>query len=193
MIFPPLPKASVEMESIKKHFAPAHEEVFAREQATPPAYLASKPERFSYIHFVAHGTASRLSPLDSAIVLSRPSAKANAKVNAGASPDVNTEEDSYKLYARVIEPHPIRAELVTVSTCRSAGERAYSGEGLVGLSWAFVRAGAHNVIGALWDVSDASTPQLMDELYGELKKGKAPDVALRDAKLYAAPLWRFIP
>ena len=39
-----------------------------------PSYLASKPERFSYIHFVAHGTASRLSPLDSAIVLSRANA-----------------------------------------------------------------------------------------------------------------------
>lgn len=93
------------------------------------------------------------------------------------------EEDSFKLYARDIIHHPLRAELVTVSTCRSAGTRAYSGEGLVGLSWAFVRAGAHNVIGALWDVSDASTPQLMDELYGELKKGETPDAALRHAKL----------
>lgn len=165
--FPQLPKASIEMESIKKHFSPGQEQVFSRDQASPSAYLASKPERFSYIHFVAHGTASRLSPLDSAIVLSK----------------VNAEADSFKLYARDIIRHPLRAELVTVSTCRSAGERAYSGEGLVGLSWAFVRAGAHNVIGALWDVSDASTPQLMDELYGELKKGKTPDAALRQAKL----------
>ena len=165
--FPRLPKASIEMESIKKHFPPGQEQVFSRDHASPPAYLASKPERFSYIHFVAHGTASRLSPLDSAIVLSR----------------VNAEADSFKLYARDIIRHPLRAELVTVSTCRSAGERAYSGEGLVGLSWAFVRAGAHNVIGALWDVSDASTPQLMDELYGELKKGNTPDAALRNAKL----------
>ena len=165
--FPQLPKASIEMESIKKHFPSGHEQVFSRDQANPPAYLASQPERFSYIHFVAHGTASRLSPLDSAIVLSK----------------ANAEEDSFKLYARDIIRHSLRAELVTVSTCRSAGARAYSGEGLVGLSWAFVRAGAHNVIGALWDVSDASTPQLMDELYGELKKGVAPDAALRNAKL----------
>ena len=165
--FPQLPKASIEMESIKKHFPTGQEQVFSRDQASPPAYLASKPERFSYIHFVAHGTASRLSPLDSAIVLSK----------------ANAEENSFKLYARDIIRHPLRAELVTVSTCRSAGARAYSGEGLVGLSWAFVRAGAHNVIGALWDVSDASTPQLMDELYGELKKGETPDAALRHAKL----------
>jgi CHAT domain-containing protein len=165
--FPQLPKAAIEMESIKKHFPAGQEQVFSREQASPPAYLGSKPERFSYIHFVAHGTASRLNPLDSAIVLSK----------------ANAEEDSFKLYARDIVSHPLRAELVTVSTCRSAGERAYSGEGLVGLSWAFVGAGAHHVIGALWDVSDASTPQLMDELYGELKKGETPDVALRHAKL----------
>jgi CHAT domain-containing protein len=165
--FPPLPKAGIEMESIKKHFPPSQEQLFSRDQASPPAYLASKPERFSYIHFVAHGTASRLSPLDSAIVLSK----------------ANAEDDSSKLYGRDIIQHPLHAELVTVSTCRSAGERAYSGEGLVGLSWAFVRAGAHNVIGALWDVSDVSTPKLMDELYGELKKGETPDTALRNAKL----------
>jgi CHAT domain-containing protein/Tfp pilus assembly protein PilF len=165
--FPPLPKAAVEMQSIKKHFPPTNEQVFSGDQANPPAYLASKPERFFYIHFVAHGTASRLSPLDSAIVLSK----------------TTGEDDSSKLYARDIIHHPLHAELVTVSTCRSAGARAYSGEGLVGLSWAFVRAGAHNVIGALWDVSDASTPQLMDELYGGLKKGETPDSALRNAKL----------
>jgi CHAT domain-containing protein len=165
--FPQLPKAAIEMANIQKHFEAGEQQVFARDHASPPSYLASKPERFSYIHFVAHGTASRLSPLDSAIVLSRP----------------NADEDSYKLYARDIIRYPLRAELVTISTCRSAGERAYSGEGLVGLSWAFVRAGAHHVIGALWDVSDTSTPQLMDELYGELKKGEPPDAALRNAKL----------
>ena len=175
--FPQLPKAAIEMDSIKKHFPPDQEQVFSRDQASPPVYLASKPERFSYIHFVAHGTASRLSPLDSAIVLSRVDSSKAESSKSGA------EEDSFKLYARDIIHHPLRAELVTVSTCRSAGARAYSGEGLVGLSWAFVRAGAHNVIGALWDVSDASTPQLMDELYGELKKGETPDAALRHAKL----------
>ena len=175
--FPQLSEAAIEMEKIGKHFPSGQEQAFSREQANPPAYLASKPEHFSYIHFVAHGTASSLSPLDSAIVLSRPDAMKTDASKAGA------EEDSFKLYARDIIHHPLRAELVTVSTCRSAGTRAYSGEGLVGLSWAFVRAGAHNVIGALWDVSDASTPQLMDELYGELKKGETPDAALRHAKL----------
>jgi CHAT domain-containing protein len=165
--YPPLPKAAAEMQIIAKHFAPAQQRVLAREQATPPAYLASKPEQFSFIHFVAHGTASRLSPLDSAIVLSKATA----------------EDDSFKLYARDIIHQRLRADLVTISTCYGAGTRAYSGEGLVGLSWAFLRAGAHNVIGALWEVSDTSTPQLMDQLYDGVKKGKSPGTALREAKL----------
>jgi CHAT domain-containing protein len=54
---------------------------------------------------------------------------------------------------------------------------------LVGLSWAFLRAGAHNVVGALWDVSSISSAQLMDDFYGELQKGKSPSSALRAAKL----------
>ena len=165
--YPELRKAAAEMEIVEKHFLPAQQQVFAREQATPTAYLDNKPEQFSYIHFVAHGTASRISPLDSAIVLSK----------------ANAADDSFKLYARDIIHHPLRADLVTISTCYGAGARAYSGEGLVGLSWAFLRAGAHNVIGALWEVSDVSTPQLMDELYIALKKGKSPDSALRAAKL----------
>ena len=162
-----LPKAGVEIENIEKHFAPARREVLTRAQASAPAYLRSAPEQFAYIHFVAHGTASRLSPLDSAVILSKATAA----------------EDSFKLYARDIIQHPLHAELVTVSTCYGAGARAYTGEGLVGLSWAFLRAGAHNVIGALWEVSDSSTPRLMDQLYDELQKGRSPEAALRSAKL----------
>ncbi len=63
-----------------------------------------------------------------------------------------------------------------------AGTRAYSGEGLVGLSWAFLRAGAHNVVAALWEVSDASTPQLMDRLYRELSQEQDPASALRESR-----------
>jgi len=162
-----LPEAALEITDIEKHFAPGERQVYTRAEATAPAYLGSAPGQFAYIHFVAHGTASRVSPLDSAVILSKASA----------------QEDSFKLYARDIIHRPLHAELVIISTCYGAGSRAYTGEGLVGLSWAFLRAGAHNVIGALWDVSDTSTPGLMDQLYGELKQGRSPEAALRSAKL----------
>jgi CHAT domain-containing protein len=162
--FPALPQAPEEMEAIEKYFPANNREVLEGKQATAKAYLSSHPERFFYVHFVTHGTASVSHPLESAVILS-------------------TDGDSYKLYARDIVQHSLNAELVTISACNGAGLQSYSGEGLVGLSWAFARAGAHNVIGALWEVSDASTPQLMDSLYSGLTKGKDPATALRDAKL----------
>ena len=185
--YPELPKAAAQMESVARHFPAVKQLIFAREQATPAAYLASSPEQFSYIHFVAHGTASRLSPLDSAIVLSKivPSKTVLSKtaISKTVPSEGNAEDESFKLYARDIIRRPLRADLVTISACYGAGERAYSGEGLVGLSWAFLRAGAHNVVAALWEATDASTEQLMDKFYDELDKGAGPDAALRAAKL----------
>jgi CHAT domain-containing protein len=54
---------------------------------------------------------------------------------------------------------------------------------LVGFTWTFFQAGAHNVIAGLWDVSDESTPQIMDRLYGGLAGGQSIAEALRSAKL----------
>jgi CHAT domain-containing protein len=170
--YPSLPLFSAEMTRIEKHFAARHAAVFAGEQARPAAYLTGNPAQYSYIHFVSHAVASRMDPLDSAIILS------GSTLSGG-----NTGEASFKLYARDIMQHPIDARLVTISACYGSGTRSYAGEGLVGLSWAFLRAGAHNVIGALWEVSDDSTPRLMDTLYQGLENGQAPAAALRNAKL----------
>ena len=165
--YPELPQAGEQMASVAGHFPAREEQIYQRDRATPAAYLASHPEKFSHIHFVAHGTASRLSPLDSAIVLSKDT----------------VDTDSFKLYARDIVQHPLNADLVTISACYGAGSRAYSGEGLVGLAWAFLRAGAHNVIASLCEVTDASTELLMNRFYDELNQGASPDAALRSAKL----------
>ena len=185
--YPELPRAADQMQSVAHHFPPAAEKIFAREQATPQAYLDNLPGQFSYIHFVAHGTASRLSPLDSAIVLSK-------------TPD---HPDAFKLYARDIIGHPLHADLVTIAACYGAGERSYTGEGLVGLAWAFLRAGAHNVIAGLWEVSDTSTDQLMGRFYEELEKEPpwtqpcAPPsfrcCTARFTILIIGPLFSFIP
>jgi CHAT domain-containing protein len=165
--YPDLPMARAEIEKIGKHFSLADETIFERHAANSSAYLKSRLRDYAYIHFVAHGVASRTDPLDSAIILSR----------TGAA------DDSFKLHAREIIQHPIDARLVTISACYGGGTRSYAGEGLVGLSWAFLRAGAHNVIGALWEASDDSTPQLMDKMYAGLADGMSPSAALRQAKL----------
>jgi CHAT domain-containing protein len=163
--FPALVQAPAEIEKVSSHFPDPQCTVLQGKKATASAYFHSNPDRYSYLHFVTHGIASQTRPLESAVILSR-------------------DGDSYKLYARDIVAHPLKAQLVTISACNGAGTRAYAGEGLVGLSWAFLRAGAHNVIASLWEVSDASsTAQLMDALYAGLDRGEDPAAALRDAKL----------
>ncbi len=165
--FPSLPLFGYEMSKIETHFSKDELAVFAGQKATPDAYLESKPAQYSYIHFVSHAVPNQIVPLDSAIVLSKDS----------------SDENSFKLYARDIVQHPIDAKLVTISACYTSGTRFYAGEGLVGLSWAFLRAGAQRVIGALWEVSDESTPRLMDGLYRNIEGGDSPADSLRKSKL----------
>ncbi len=162
--YPALSHAGEEIHLVEGHFSPDQETVLSGKDATPVAYFKAKPENYALIHFVAHGTASRISPLDSAVVLSE-------------------DGTSYNLYARDIARNKLNARLVTISACDSAGNRIYSSEGLVGLSWAFLRAGAQRVIASLWEVNDASTPQFMDHLYSAMAKGEDPESALRTAKL----------
>lgn len=164
--YSPLPHAATEVSDVGAHFAAGARTVLTGAGASPEAYIQSDPARFNYIHFVSHATASRLVPLDSAVILS-----------------ANGAQDSAKLYAREILNKPLNAELVTISACQGSGVRTYAGEGLVGLAWAFLRAGSRNVIGALWDVSDASTPELMQHLYDGIAAGRPPDSSLRAAKL----------
>ena len=162
--FPLLPHAGEEVKLIEQRFGSNDETVLSGQSASPTAYFQAGPEGYGYIHFATHGTASRVSPLDSAIVLSE-------------------DGKSHNLYARDIAAKRLNARLVTISACDSAGSRIYSADGLVGLSWAFLRAGAHQVIAALWEVNDASTPKMMDTLYSGIQAGEEPSVALRGAKL----------
>jgi CHAT domain-containing protein len=158
--FPKLINASKEIARIGHQFPPGSETVLAGDRATPAAFTKSEPSKYSYVHFAAHAVANRNSPLDSAIVLSQG-----------------------RLSVKDVLATPVHAQLVTISACSSAGARTYSGEGLVGLAWAFLQSGAHGVVAGLWDVSDYSSPILMESLYAGLAAGKEPADALRAAKL----------
>ncbi len=162
--FPRLANAKAEIEKIQMQFPSARKMVLTGKSAGPKAYAAARPERFSLIHFAAHATANLEDPLDSAIILS-------------------PQDENFKLYARDVTRLPIRADLVSISACHSAGARSYAGEGLVGFAWAFLRAGARNVIAGLWEVDDQSTAQIMTHLYAGIHRGLSSSGALRAAQL----------
>jgi CHAT domain-containing protein len=162
--FPPLPNVKKEIAAVQEQFPPLTHAVFVGADAVPERYAGAGPANFTTIHFATHATANRESPLNSAIILSH-------------------HGESFKLYARDVAQVPLRAELVTISACHSAGAKTYSGEGLMGFAWAFLQAGAQNVIASLWDVDDAGSVPIMRHLYAEIAAGQAPAPALRAAKL----------
>lgn len=58
-----------------------------------------------------------------------------------------------------------------------------TGEGVVGLSWAFFVAGVPTQVVSQWSVDDAATAQLMRAFYTRLKAGEGKSQALRHAAL----------
>ncbi|MGB8131040.1 MAG: CHAT domain-containing tetratricopeptide repeat protein [Candidatus Angelobacter sp.] len=162
-----LPHAAEEMESVKRHFPFNKITSFSGRDATPESYLKTGPGMYKVIHFATHGSPNPTDPLQSAIIL------------------YFGKDGNFKLLARdIIDPEVrLNAELVTISACEGVGTQLRSLEGLLGLEWAFMRAGAHQVVAAVWDQDDAVTPALMDDFYGQLAQGKNAIDALHHAKL----------
>ncbi len=89
----------------------------------------------------------------------------------------------------------LRAELVTLSSCRSGLGRPSGGEGHVGFAQAFFLAGARSLVVSLWAVDDRATSLLMTRFYQNWL-GKRPGLdrplskadALREAKTWVSHL-----
>lgn len=76
----------------------------------------------------------------------------------------------------------LNAELVVLSAC-DTGRGRITGDGVVGLSRAFISAGTPSVVVSLWSVPDAPTADLMVAFYGQLQQGQDKAQALRQAML----------
>ena len=74
----------------------------------------------------------------------------------------------------------LRAKLVVLSCCYSArGE--INAEGVVGITRAFLGAGARSVIASLWEISDEATQEFMRHFYEHLLAGKSASKSLHHA------------
>jgi len=65
----------------------------------------------------------------------------------------------------------IRADSVVLSARNTGSGSISKAEGVMSLGRAFLSAGASSVTVSLWDVSDNSTVQFMDEYYKALYQG----------------------
>src|SRR5206468_3519029 len=104
-----------------------------------------------YVHFATHGVIRDGRPLYSGMVLAPAGADAEGF-----------------LYAYQIFSLSLCAELVVCSACETAVGEPRAGEGIVGLSHAFLAAGARAVLLSRWPVNDRATLHVMRALYAAL-------------------------
>ena len=93
---------------------------------------------------------------------------------------VNPAREDYLLTMKDVLKAQIRARLVVLSCCHSAwGE--VNAEGVVGIAWAFLGAGARSVLVSLWAIEDEATMEFMKLFYQQLVNGRSASEALNKA------------
>ncbi|MFY0607243.1 MAG: CHAT domain-containing protein [Cyclobacteriaceae bacterium] len=142
-------------------------ETYLFENAKEEVIKSGVLKDYQYVHFATHGFVNEAVPAYSGVFLSQ---------------DEASEEDCI-LFASEIYNLEIDADLVTLSACETGLGKFSYGEGIVGLTRAFLFAGAKNLLVSQWKVSDASTAKMMVDFYDHILAGKSKATALREAKL----------
>jgi CHAT domain-containing protein/tetratricopeptide (TPR) repeat protein len=126
--------------------------------------------QYRYLHFATHGYLDTERPELSALVLSQ----------------FDQQGRPVDGFLRVNDIYNSRlaADLVVLSACQTGLGKEVRGEGLMGLTRAFMYAGVPRVIVSLWSVDDRATAELMAAFYRSLlRDGKRPSEALLDAQI----------
>ncbi len=153
----PLPETRIEVEALGTTKLLGAQATEARLLAA----LGTQP-RWRAVHLACHGLVSP-QPLSSSLAL---------------TPDPENAGDGFLTVAEIFRMR-IPADLVVLSACETARGKIYKTEGIVGLTRAFMFAGAQRVLCSLWKVDDEATRALMIRFY-ELwspKEGKGLDAA----------------
>ncbi|HSS22287.1 MAG TPA: CHAT domain-containing tetratricopeptide repeat protein [Pyrinomonadaceae bacterium] len=141
--------------------------------------------KYRVVHIATHGLLNAERPQFTGVVLSLIG---------------NKSEDGFLRTDEVFNLH-LGAPLVMLSACETGLGKEKRGEGVMGLTRAFMYAGAPTVGVSLWSVADKSTADLMTDFYKRFLgtatvKGVAPSTAMRDAQLslitgkkYSAPFY----
>jgi CHAT domain-containing protein len=155
---PQLPGSLKEVSDVA-HRLPADEVTVLTGAQAQEETVRSAVTKSTVVHFATHGIVDDAQPFDSFLALS-----------------------DGKLTARDIYGLNLDAELVFLSACRS-GMGKVTGDGVLGLTRAFLYAGTRSVVATLWDVADEPTAKLVAGFYENLSNGEDKAQALRDAQL----------
>jgi len=140
-------------------------DLFVDQEATESTFKEASLTDYRYIHFATHAFLHEKHPEQSGILFSPPE-----------------EQEDGTLYVSEIYNLQLQCDLVTLSACNTGMGKLKKGEGIVGLSRAFLYAGARNLLVSLWRVNDRSTARFMRDFYTLHNGGTIMPVALQQAK-----------
>jgi CHAT domain-containing protein len=124
-------------------------------RAQPKQLRRVPTNQFRFVHFAMHG------------VLCAGESRNNWTEPALAfSPEGN--ETTSLLRLADIYSLSFDADLITLSACETALGQEINGEGVLGLTRAFLSSGADAVVSTLWRVNDHATAKLMTDFYRDL-------------------------
>jgi CHAT domain-containing protein len=161
----PLPGASREAATIARLLPTAAVRTLAGADASE-ARVRAAVRGARVLHFAAHSVVRDDRPMDSYLAL------------AGSS---TAADDDGRLTAQEIHGLDLEASLVVLSACRSAGGKV-TGDGIIGLTRAFMSAGAPAVVASVWDLPDETAPRLFEAFYRH-RRAVSDTAALRQAQL----------
>lgn len=119
------------------------------------------------IHIAAHGYYDAINPLFSRIAL---------------APE-NEFDGNLEVHEILADIDLTGVNLVVLSACQTALGKGNNGDDVVGLTRAFLYAGAPGVISTLWNVNDDAAVALMGSFYERLLGGESAAAALRQAQI----------
>jgi CHAT domain-containing protein/tetratricopeptide (TPR) repeat protein len=168
----PLPEAEAEVAGVARAVRSPVKKVFVGAHAEEKVFKDLAPQ-YATIHIATHGVLNNREPLNSYLLLTRT--------------DGDAENDGL-LQAREIMDLHLDADLAVLSACETGNGRISPGEGVVGMSWAFLVAGTRSVVVSQWRVNSASTSRFMRSFYEALARqnasiGRNKSQALREASL----------
>jgi CHAT domain-containing protein len=170
----PLPEASREASAIAALYGPGRSTLLAGDRASA-ALFRENAGRAGVIHIASHAETETNYPLDSFLLL----APEKASSSAGATPAAGA------LTARDLLGMRLHASLVVLSACETARGKIGQGDGVMGLGWAVLAAGARASVLSQWKVDSGATSDLMIDFHRRLTAPGSVDKAeaLRQASL----------
>ncbi|RKZ16690.1 hypothetical protein DRQ53_05595 [bacterium] len=154
----PLPGTLLEVEHLARNYKRVESRVLSGEESELPSLAG-----YDILHLAAHASNDDQSPWQSAIRF---------------LPD---EQGGYLRATDVLELQ-LDAGLAVLSSCSSGTGKILNGEGVLGLSTAFLSAGVPAVLASLWAVDDGATAQFMELYYGFLATEQTCAEALTSAQ-----------